>query len=135
VLKGLEPVVDALDRRTRAGHRVLSGALAHAVTVAFLHLSWPDRDHAHHLADARRVLAGAGLDDLVRVEAVEVHVEGAGGRWLYADRRTCCLAFRTARNQVRDPSFCATCPVVPEVERRRSFTHAVDAYVRGQPAI
>jgi hypothetical protein len=126
VVAGVADVVDALHRRTRAGRRLLSGAVAHAVAVAFLHLSWPEADHARHLHDARRVLDAAGLAGLVRVEAAEV----AGRPWLYADRRTCCLAFRTARNRAHGPSYCATCPVVPEADRRRSFVEAVDAYVR-----
>lgn len=125
-LAGLATVVDTLDRRSRAGRRVLAGAVAHAVAVAFLHLSWPAPDHARHLDDARRVLTAAGLADLVRVEAVAVD----GTPWLYADRRTCCLAFRTDRNRTRGPSYCATCPIVPETERRRSFTEAVATFVR-----
>ncbi|MEJ2864736.1 hypothetical protein [Actinomycetospora flava] len=123
-LAGFDAVVATLHRRTRAGRRVLAGAVAHAVAVTYVHLSWPEPDHARHLDDARRVLADAGLADLVRVEAAEVD----GEPWLYADRRTCCLAFRTHR--AAGPSFCATCPIVPESDRRRSFTDAVASYGR-----
>ncbi|MEJ2887680.1 (2Fe-2S)-binding protein [Actinomycetospora aeridis] len=129
---GLTGVVEPLHRRTRAGRRVLAGAVAHAVAVAFVHLSWPSPDRARHLEDARDLLAGAGLPDLVHLEAAGVPgVPGVvEGPWLYAERRTCCLAFRTDRNRARGPSYCATCPVVPEEERRRSFREAVVAYAR-----
>jgi hypothetical protein len=126
VVAGLWPVVAAVHRRTRAGRRVLEGALAHAVAVACVHLSWPRPDHARHLTDARRVLAAAGLAGLVGLEAADVPGVG-GGPWLYAERRSCCLAFRGSRHA---GAYCATCPVVPADERRRSFTDAVHAYVR-----
>ena len=123
---GLEPAVDAVHRRIRSGRRAQRGALAPAVAVTYLHLSWPREDHAHHVPDALRVLAAHGLADLVHVEATPVE----GQPWMYCDRRTCCLAFRTTRNAERALRCCATCPIVPEDERRALFGQAVAAYVR-----
>ena len=119
----LAPAVGVVHERTGVGTRVLRGAVAHAVSVAFLHVGWRGAEPAAQIGRLREVLDEHGLGDLVRADDPEVD----GTRWLYAERRTCCLAFR-AGDRARAPSFCATCPVVPESERRRSFREAVTAY-------
>ena len=116
---------ESVHRLTRAGRRLLQGAIAYEVALTFLHLSWRHPDGAHHLDDARRFLAAAGLEHLVVLEAVPT----AGRRWLHAGRKTCCLAFRTADNRERVDPYCATCPVLPEKIVMRSFRDAVDSYV------
>ncbi len=125
----LEPAVEAVHERTRAGRRVLRGAIANAVAITFLHLSWPDPDHARHVDAAREFLAlTPGLADLVGIEAVL-----AGGRpWMYTERNTCCLAFRTRPNQERELSYCATCPVLPRATTRSMFAEATASYAQRQ---
>lgn len=120
----LAVVVEAVHRMAGTGTRVLYGGIAHAVTVAALHLSWPDEQPSRYLELTEWVLDLWGIRDLVVVEAVRV----AGEEWLYAERRTCCLAFRTENHRRRENPYCATCPVMPEVERRRSFLDAVAAF-------
>ncbi|MCD2197571.1 (2Fe-2S)-binding protein [Actinomycetospora endophytica] len=122
--RNLAVALDAVHRAAGTGLRVLRGAAAHAVTVTALHLSWPDEQPARYLGPAREVLDRWGVGELVRMAAVPV----AGERWLYAERRSCCLAFRTADHR-RAASFCATCPVTPEAERRGSFHDAVGAFI------
>ncbi len=122
----LVPALEAVHAATGVGRRVLRGAVAHAVCVAFLHLSWPKPDPADDVIRLREVLERFGLDSLVHHEALLV-----GDRpWLYAERRSCCLAFRAADHRGATVPFCATCPVVPEADRRRSFEAAVAAFVQ-----
>jgi hypothetical protein len=120
----LAVAVEAVHRAAGTSVRVLRGAVAHVATVTALHLSWPDDRPARYLEPVGRVLERWGVRDLVAMEAVHV----AGEDWLYAERRTCCLAFRTADHRRRADPFCATCPVTPEGERRRSFLDAVEAF-------
>lgn len=122
---GLEPVADALARHTRVGHRTLRGAAANAVANAYLHLSWPEPDRARHVGDARAVVAAMpGCAGTVGIEAVDV----GGESWMYSDRNTCCLAFRTSVNRGRDQRYCMTCPVVPEATIRDAFARATESY-------
>jgi ferric iron reductase protein FhuF len=125
----LWPAADAVHAATRAGLRVLRGAVANEIALAYLHLSWPRPDHAHHLADARAFLAAAGLADLVDVAALPVD----GALWFHAERRTCCLAFRCARNRAHPDPYCAICPVVPGATIRGRFEEAVRDYQRRHP--
>lgn len=112
-------------RRTRAGRRVLHGGIAAAIATAFLHLSWRRANRAHYVRTAQDFLAAIPeLNGLVCVEAVEVD----GEPWMYYDRRTCCLAFRTARNQARSNPYCAVCPVVTREATRGLFESATQAY-------
>jgi ferric iron reductase protein FhuF len=120
LVEHLGGVVDAVHRRTRAGRRVLRGAVANAVAIAYLHLSWHGDDPARYVDDARALLAVAGLDGLVRIEPVPV----GGRRWMSADRRACCLVFRVASSRAA-ARFCATCPVTPPASRRAMFLAAV----------
>ena len=122
----LGPAIEAVHDGTGVGRRVLRGSVAHAASVAFLHLSWPRPDPAHELPRLRDVLDGLGVADLVHTESVAVGER----RWLYAERRSCCLAFRAADHRDRGVRFCATCPAVPEARRRRSFEEAVAAFSR-----
>lgn len=117
---------DAVRRRCRGGRRVLDGEIANAVTTAYLHLSWRRADHAALVGDARAVLAAAGLAALVAVEAADVD----GRPWMFAGRRSCCLAFRTVRHRERSAPerYCATCPVRAGADVRRSFEAAVRSY-------
>lgn len=128
----LGTAVHAVHDHTRAGLRVLRGAVANAVAITFLHLSWPDADHARHVETARTFLASTpDLADLVGIEAVEE----TGRRWMYTDRRACCLAFRTTDNQAREQPYCATCPVVPRATTREMFSRATASYTERHPGL
>lgn len=126
----LDPVAEALHRATRAGVRVLRGTMANAVASSLLHLSWPGRDRAAHVADARdwldRVPGWAGLVD---VDAVQVLDEP----WMYVRRATCCLAFRTTVNQAREQPCCSSCPVLPRSTTAELFGRATAAYAERHP--
>lgn len=126
----LDPVADTLHRSTRAGVRVLRGTMANAVASALLHLSWPCRDRAEHVVDARawldRVPAWAGLVD---VDAVRT----AGESWMFVRRGTCCLAFRTTVNQARPQPCCSSCPVLPRSTTAELFGRATAAYAERHP--
>lgn len=130
VAGNLDPVADTLHRATRAGSRVLRGAMANAVAGALLHLSWPCRDRAEHVADARAWLDRVpGWAALVEVDAV-----AAGGEpWMYVRRGTCCLAFRTTVNQARAQSCCSSCPVLPRARTAELFGRATAAYAERHP--
>ena len=123
--EGIDPVVDAVHRRTRAGRRTLRGAMANAVANAYLHLSWHDADRARHVPDAQAVLAAAGWADLVRV----FDVDG----WMYSDRNTCCLAFRTSVNAGRDQHYCLTCPITPRETTLSLFREATASFSERHP--
>lgn len=126
----LDPVADDLHRRTRAGRRVLRGAVANAVAGSLLHLSWPHADRSAHVADALRWLdrvpGWAGL-----VEVRSEHVRGEP--WMYLRRATCCLAFRTAANQAREQPYCSSCPVLPPATTAALFARATTAYAARFP--
>jgi len=126
----LDPVASDLHRATRAGSRVLRGAAANAVASSLLHLSWPCRDRAEHVADARawlgRVPGWAGLVDVDAVRA-------AGEPWMYVRRATCCLAFRTTVNQARAQPCCSSCPVLPRSTTAELFGRATAAYAERHP--
>jgi hypothetical protein len=122
---GLEPAADALHRHTRVGYRTLRGAMANAVANAFLHLSWPETDRARYVDEAVAVLAEVpGCAGTVGIEAADV----GGESWMYTDRNTCCLAFRTSVNRDREQHYCATCPIVPETTIREAFARATASY-------
>lgn len=122
---GLEPSADALHRHTRVGLRTLRGAMANAVANAYLHLSWPEPDRARYVGDARDVVAGVpGCAGTVGIAAVDVD----GDAWMYTDRNTCCLAFRTSAGGGRAQRFCATCPVVPRATVLEQFVRATASY-------
>jgi ferric iron reductase protein FhuF len=126
----LDHVVRAVHERTRVGRRVLRGAVANAVANTFLHLSWPDADRARHVDTARAFLAEVpGLAELVGIEAV---VEG-GRPWMYTERHTCCLAFRTDHHRAHEQPYCATCPVLPRVVTRDMFSRATASYAERHP--
>ncbi len=130
VASNLELAADAVHRHTRAGPRVLRGAIANAVAITFLHLSWPDHDRARYVDQAQEFLAGVpGLADLVTVEAVTE----VGQRWMYTARNTCCLAFRTTTNQSRDQPYCSACPVLPPGTTRSLFAQATATYAERHP--
>jgi hypothetical protein len=122
--RNLRPALDAVHRNAGTGRRVLRGAAAHVVTVAALHLSWPDPQPARYLDDAVEVLERWGVADLVGIGTRST----AGERWLYAERRSCCLAFRAGDRRERGVSFCVTCPVTPEADRHRSFSAAATSF-------
>lgn len=123
-------VAEALHDRTRVGTRVLRGSIANAVAIALLHMSWPSPARDRYVHDARALLARVpGLVDLVAVESVEA----AGEPWMYTDRNTCCLAFRTTLNQARDQPYCGTCPVIPTADVRVLFARATAAYSARHP--
>lgn len=122
---GLEPAAEALHRHTRVGHRTLRGAMANAVANAFLHLSWPEPDRARYVRDALDVVADVpGCAGTVGIDAVDVD----GDPWMYTDRNTCCLAFRTSVNRDREQHFCMTCPVVPKATIVEEFSRATESY-------
>lgn len=130
VAGNLEPAAQAVHRHSRVGLRVLRGAVANAVANALLHMSWPEQDRARYVAEARAFLDRVpGLAELVTVDAV---VSG-GERWMYTDRNTCCLAFRTTLNQARDQQYCSTCPVLPRATTRALFARATAAYAARHP--
>lgn len=79
----------------------------------------------------RRVLRGA-IANAFASSTVSV-VESLGERWMYTDRKTCCLAFRTGVNQARDQPFCSACPVLPAEETRALFARATAAYAARRP--
>jgi Ferric iron reductase FhuF-like transporter len=115
----LETVADAVHHHTRAGRRVLRGAIANAVASSLLHMSWPDADRARYVPAAREFLT-PDLADLVTVDVVD--------GWMYTDRATCCLAFRTTVNQAREQPYCSACPVLPATTTRELFERATAAY-------
>ncbi|TCK20137.1 hypothetical protein [Pseudonocardia endophytica] len=122
---GLEPAADTLARLTRVGQRTLRGAMANAVANTFLHLSWPEPDRARYVDDAAAVLAAVpGCTGTVGIEAVDVD----GESWMYTDRNTCCLAFRTSVNRDREQHYCMTCPVVPRATIVEEFGRATASY-------
>lgn len=125
----LGAVADAVHRHCRTGRQVLDGEVATAVATAYLHLSWRRPDRAALVADARAVLAAAGLASLVVVEAA--HVDDRP--WMATGRRTCCLAFRTARNREQPDPYCALCPVRPQAQVRAAFEQAVRSYAARHP--
>jgi hypothetical protein len=128
--ENLWPAVRAVHATTRAGLRVLRGAVANEVALAYLHLSWPCPDHTRYLADARAFLAASGLADLVDVTALPVD----GALWFHAERRTCCLAFRCSVNRAHPDPYCAICPVVPSATIRERFSDAVRSFVSRHPS-
>jgi ferric iron reductase protein FhuF len=130
VAGNLEPAADAVHRHTRVGMRLLRGAMANAAVSALLHMSWQDDDRARFVPEARAFLGHAPrLAKLVTVDAVEI----AGERWMYCDRNTCCLAFRTTVNQARDQQYCSSCPVLPRHATRALFTRATAVYADRNP--
>ncbi len=121
---------EALRRHTRLGTRALQGAMANALASTLLHLSWPGEDRARYVADARALLGDVpGWTGLVNVDAVE----RGGEQWMYTDRNTCCLAFRTSVNQAREQRYCGTCPAIPRATTAELFTHATAAYAARHP--
>lgn len=121
----LEPVAEIVHRHTRIGMRVLRGAVANAIATSLLQMSWADEDRSRHLADARTLLAGLpGAAELVNVRVEVV----AGRPWMYADRNTCCQAFRTGINRARALRYCSNCPIVPRATTAELFVRATAAY-------
>lgn len=130
VAGNLDLAAEAVHHQTRVGMRVLRGAVANAVASSFLHMSWPAADRARYVPEARAFLARVpGLAKLVTVQALD----GAGGSWMYTDRSTCCLAFRTTVNQTRDQQFCSTCPVLPRATIHALFARATATYAARTP--
>jgi hypothetical protein len=130
LVDGLDGAARAVHERTRVGRRVLRGAVANAVAVAFLHLSWHDPDRARYVATALDLLATTpGLDGLVGIEAVVAH----GRAWMYTERNTCCLAFRTRSHAAVDQPYCATCPVLARTTTREMFTQAAASFAERHP--
>lgn len=125
LLAGLEPVADAVHRRTRIGRRVLRGSVANAVAMSLLHISWQHDDRARYVDDALALVDSvpewAGL---VNVDAVTT----GGEAWMYVDRNTCCQAFRTSVNQARDQKYCSACPVLPRTTTAMLFGRATAAF-------
>lgn len=122
---GLEPAAEALHRHARVGRRTVRGAMANAVANALLHLSWPEADRARYVDDAVDVLAQMpGCTGTVGIAAVDVH----GESWMYTDRNTCCLAFRTSVNRDRTQHYCMTCPVVPKETILEEFSRATASF-------
>lgn len=130
VTSHLGPVADSLHREMRIGRRVLRGAVAHAIVSALLHMSWSNDDRARYVG-AARVLLGhvSGLAELVTVDVVR----SVGEPWMYFDRNTCCLAFRTTANQAREQPFCSVCPVLPAATTMALFARATGAYAARHP--
>jgi hypothetical protein len=52
-------VAEAVVAHTRVGRRVLRGAVANALAVALLQMSWHDTDRERHVPEARALLAAA----------------------------------------------------------------------------
>ncbi|MBN9755336.1 hypothetical protein Ae406Ps2_0012 [Pseudonocardia sp. Ae406_Ps2] len=102
----LLPLADDLAVRTRAGRRTLRAAVAHAVALSMLHLSWRRPRPDALVGPTRALLHDAGLGGLVVVGAVRVD----GTDWMSVRRRACCLAFRTTSAAGR---YCGACPVRP----------------------
>ncbi|NMO94080.1 hypothetical protein [Actinomycetospora sp. TBRC 11914] len=128
VEQNLQVAARAVHHGTRLGWRVLQGAIAHAVAISFLHLSWPRPDHDRHVGDARDFLSGVpGLADLVEIEAV---VEG-GRRWMSCYRNTCCLAFRIVG--AGTSSTCALCPLRSRAATREMVAQATASYTDRHP--
>lgn len=125
----LDPAADAVHRQTRAGMRILRGAVANAVASTYLHLSWPDDHRARYVDAARAVLHDVGLAELVNLDTVDC----GGEPWMYTDRNTCCLAFRTTVNQAREQRYCATCPILPRATTRGMFAAATASYAERHP--
>jgi hypothetical protein len=126
----LTAVADAVHDHTRVGTRVLRGSIANAIANTLLHLSWPEPERDRYVDGCRTFLARVpGLAELVNVESIPV----AGEPWMYTDRNTCCLAFRTTTNQARDQRFCATCPLTPRSATRALFMDATASYAARHP--
>ena len=126
----LDRAVRAVHERTGVGRRVLRGAVANAVAVAFLHLSWHDPDRDRYVGTARDLLAATrGLAGLVGIETVVEH----GRAWMYTERNTCCLAFRTRSHAGTDQPYCATCPVLPRATTRDLFAQATASFAERHP--
>ncbi|MFP5021639.1 hypothetical protein [Pseudonocardia phyllosphaerae] len=123
--EGLLPVADALAARTRASPRLLRGAVAHAVALSYLHLSWPCPDHDRHTGAARELLCAAELDELVAVDDVVVD----GRAWTSVERRTCCLAFRCTGAH----GWCGTCPCRPAADIAADVAAACRSYAARHP--
>lgn len=123
--ESLLPLADNLASRSRAGRRVLRAAVAHAVALGYLHLSWrhPDRDRFVDVAHS--LLADAGLAGLVDVATVPVD----GRNWMSVEREACCLAFRTASHTTGATTrYCATCPCRPKSLMHSDFTAACRSF-------
>lgn len=134
VARGLVATLDdaagRLSHHTRVGRRLLRGAMANAVAMTYLHMSWPDVDRARYLDAARAFLDGVpGLAGLVNLDAVE----SLGEPWMYADRNTCCLAFRTSVNQAREQRYCSACPILPRDTTLALFAQATATYADRHP--
>lgn len=102
VLTGhLEPILEQLHVRTRAGRRLLWGSVAHAIALPL------SRRCTDPVVDVPRFLAlvGGPVADLVEVARTD---EDEGDVRL--TRRTCCLAFRSQCGGA-EPTVCAYCPV------------------------
>ena len=126
----LYAMAEAVHGHTRVGTRVLRGSVANAIGNTLLHLSWPEPVRDRYVPESRRFLARLpGLAELVNVESVHV----AGEPWMYTDRNTCCLAFRTTTNQSRDQPYCATCPLTPRAATRALYTEATASYAARHP--
>jgi ferric iron reductase protein FhuF len=126
----LYPAAAAVHRSSRVGMRVLHGTVANAIASTFLHMSWPDANRARYVLDAHAFLDRVpGLAQLVTVDAVD----SGGERWMYTDRNSCCLAFRTTVNQARDQHYCGTCPVLPHETTRALFGQATASYAERHP--
>lgn len=102
----LLPLAEELAVRTRAGRRTLRAAVAHAVALSMLHLSWRRPRPDALVGQTRALLHDAGLAGLVVVGAVRVD----GTDWMSVRRRACCLAFRTTSAAGR---YCGACSVRP----------------------
>lgn len=121
----LLPAANAVHARARTSTRVLYGGAANAVAMAFLHLSWQEPDPDRYVEEARRLLDGVGwLDHFVTIASKTVDSR----QWMYMDRRTCCLAFRTSERRASTERFCAACPIRSEDLIWVDFAAAVRSY-------
>ncbi len=130
LVAALEPAAAAVHLHTRIGRRVLRGAIANAVASTFLHLSWPDDDRARYV-DAARVFL-QDVPDLAELVTLDT-IHSDGEPWMYTDRNTCCLAFRTTINQAREQQYCSACPVLPPDTTLALFARATAAYAARHP--
>lgn len=123
----LAPAADVVRHATRIGARTLNGSMANAVANTLLHLSWTGGEEARRGVEAARTLLGLipGGAPLVNVRTVDVE----GRAWMYTDRNTCCLAFRTSTNRARSQRFCATCPATPRETTELMFREAVSSFI------